>query len=178
MMFVVPVQRPKVVVKADLLPAVSVLSLFGLLGIPLGWLWARLAPSQLSQIQPNGKPLAINIESWHAFDALVIFALLALACGAVIGAGSWLLRERRGPVVMAAAVLGALMAGWLGTMMGGAFIGDRYAPDGPPRVGQLVEQAPAIGTSWVLIVAPLATALTYGLLAAWNGRDDLGRRLG
>jgi hypothetical protein len=30
---------------------------------------------------------------------------------------------------------------------------------------------------WVLLAPPFATALTYCLLAAWNGRDDLGRRL-
>lgn len=173
-----PQERPRAVVKADLLPAVSVLSLFGLLGIPLGWLWAQLAPAQRSQVQLDGKPLAIDIEAWHRFDALVIFLLLALATGVIIGAGTWLLRERRGPVAMIAAVLGALMAGWLGEMMGGAFLGDRYAPNGPPAVGQIVDQAPEITTSWVLIAAPLATALTYGLLAAWNGRDDLGRRLG
>lgn len=178
MVFLVPRERPKVVVKADLLPAISVLSLFGLLGIPLGWLWSRLAPAQLSLIRSAGEPVPIDIEAWHEFDALVIFALLAAACGVFIGAVVWLLRERRGPVAMAAAVLGALMAGWLGELTGGAFVGGRYTVDGPPKVGDIVEQAPQISTSWVLIVAPLLTALTYGLLAAWNGRDDLGRRLG
>lgn len=178
MVFLLPRERPKVVVKADLLPAISVLSLFGLLGIPLGWLWAQLAPPQRSQVLQDGKPHAIDIESWHAFDALVIFALLSLAAGVIIGAVVWLLRERRGPVVMVAAVLGSLMAAWLGRLMSGMFIGDRYAVDKPPKVGDIVMQAPEVGSAWVLVVAPLATALTYGLLAAWNGRDDLGRRLG
>lgn len=171
-------ERPKVVVKADLLPALSVLSLFGLLGVPLGWLWARLAPPQKSQVLSDGKPSAIDIESWHAFDAMAIFVLLSVAMGVLIGVVVWLLRERRGPVAMVAAVLGSLMAAWLGTLMGGAFLGDRYTPKQPPKVGDIVEQAPQIGTGWVLLAAPLATALVYGLLAAWNGRDDLGRRLG
>jgi ABC-type Fe3+ transport system permease subunit len=178
MVFQLPRERPRVVVKADLLPAISILSLFGLLGIPLGWLWAQLAPPQRSQIQPDGKAYPIDIEAWHAFDAVVIFALLAAACGVVIGVGTWLLRERRGPVAMAAAVLGSLLAGWLGTTMGGAFLGDRYTPDGPPEVGQIIDVAPEITTDWVLICAPLTCAFTYALLAAWNGRDDLGRRLG
>ena len=178
MVFQLPRERPRVVVKADLLPAVSVLSLFGLLGIPLGWLWAQLAPPRLAQLQTDGKPRPIDIEAWHDGDALAIFGLLAAACGVVIGAGAWLLRGRRGPVAMVAAVLGALMAGWLGSTMGGAFVGGRYAMDGSPQVGQIIELAPQISSDWVLICAPLTTALTYGLLAAWNGRDDLGRRLG
>lgn len=171
-------ERPKVVVKADLLPALSVLSLFGLLGVPLGWLWARLAPPQKSQVLSDGKPAAIDIEAWHAFDAMAIFVLLSVATGVLIGVVVWLLRERRGPVVMVAAVLGSLMAAWLGRLMSGMFIGDRYALDKPPQVGDIVVQAPEVGSAWVLVIAPLATALTYGLLAAWNGRDDLGRRLG
>lgn len=178
MVFLLPRERPKVVVKADLLPAISVLSLLSLLGIPLGWLWAQLAPPQKSVINGEGKPEPIDIESWHQFDALVIFGLLCLASGIVIGAVVWLLRERRGPVIMIAAALGSLAAGWLGSLMGNAFLGGKYALDGPPKIGDIVLQAPEIATGWVLIVAPLATALTYGLLAAWNGQDDLGRRLG
>ncbi|WP_051310225.1 DUF2567 domain-containing protein [Thermocrispum agreste] len=173
-----PRERARVVVKADLLPAVSVLSTFGLLGIPLGWLWAQVAPPQRAQVHPDGKPHPIDIEAWHVFDAVVIFALLAGACGVVIGAGTWMLRERRGPVAMAAAVLGAQVAGWLGTLMGGVFLGDRYTLTEPPEVGQIVDIAPQITTDWVLICAPFTAALTYGFLAAWNGRDDLGRRLG
>jgi hypothetical protein len=30
----------------------------------------------------------------------------------------------------------------------------------------------------VLLTGPLGVSLTYSLLTTWNGRDDLGRRLG
>lgn len=178
MVYLVPRERPKPVVKADLLPAISVLSLFGLLGIPVGWLWAQLAPPTRSFIGEDGKPVAYEVETWHSFDALVIFAVLSFAMGVVIGVIVWLLRERRGPVMMIAAVLGSLMAGWLAMLMGGAFTGGKYTVDEPPKVGDVIDQAPELATDWVLLLAPLATALAYGLLAAWNGRDDLGRRLG
>lgn len=178
MVFLLSRERPKVVVKADLLPAVSVLSMIGMIGIPVGWLWSRLAPPQRSVIASDGKPQPIDIETWHSFDALVIFALLSFAAGIFVGALVWLMRERRGPVIMFAAVLGSLLAAWLATLMGGAFTGGLYPVDGPPAVGDILDKAPEISTGWVMLIQPLATALAYGLLAAWNGSDDLGRRLG
>ncbi|WP_317494352.1 DUF2567 domain-containing protein [Haloechinothrix sp. LS1_15] len=171
-------ERSKVVIKADLLPAVSVLSMVGLIGIPLGWLWAQLAPPQRSQVLPDGSLVPTELESWHQFDALVIFALFGLGAGIVIGVLVWLLRERRGPVIMIAAVAGSLLAAWLASLMGEAFVGGMYEITEPPEVGDVVTEAPQLDTPWVLVAQPFATALTYGLLAAWNGTDDLGRRLG
>lgn len=176
---VLPIQRerPKVVVKADLLPSVTVGSTIGMAGIPIGWLWAQLAPPRRAVITSEGTPAPIDLESWHAFDALVIFALLLLGAGLFLGALIWLLRERRGPVVMLAAVAGSLLSGWLGMLMGNAFLGDRYAISGRPHIGDVITLAPEIGSPWVIILQPLAVALVYSVLAAWNGRDDLGRRL-
>ncbi|MGH3515850.1 MAG: DUF2567 domain-containing protein [Haloechinothrix sp.] len=175
----VPRERPKVIVKADLLPAVSVLSMVALVGIPIGWLWAHLAPPQRSVVVDSGPPRPIQMESWHLFDDLVIFALLGMAAGVFIGALIWLLRERRGPVIMIASVLGSLLAGWLAALMGeGMFAGGLYEITEPLAVGDLVDKAPKLETRWVLLVQPMFTALTYGALAAWNGSDDLGRRLG
>ncbi|MDV6012701.1 DUF2567 domain-containing protein [Haloechinothrix sp. LS1_15] len=150
----------------------------GLIGIPLGWLWAQLAPPQRSQVLPDGSLVPTELESWHQFDALVIFALFGLGAGIVIGVLVWLLRERRGPVIMIAAVAGSLLAAWLASLMGEAFVGGMYEITEPPEVGDVVTEAPQLDTPWVLVAQPFATALTYGLLAAWNGTDDLGRRLG
>ncbi|MPY79798.1 MAG: DUF2567 domain-containing protein [Actinophytocola sp.] len=170
-------ERPKVVIKADLLPSVTVASTIGMAGIPIGWLWAQLAPPRQAVITSDGKPTPVDMESWHSFDALVIFALLLLGAGLVLGTLTWLLRERRGPVVMLAAVAGSLLSGWLGMLMGRAFLGDEYAVSGRPKIGDVITLAPEISSSWVIIMQPLAVALVYAVLAAWNGRDDLGRRL-
>ena len=170
-------ERPRVVVKADLLPSVTVASTIGMAGIPIGWLWAQLAPGRKAVITSAGTPTPFELASWHSFDALVIFALLLLGAGVFIGALTWLLRERRGPVVMVAAVAGSLLSGWLGMLMGKAFLGDTYTVTEPPQVGDVITLAPEIATTWVIIVQPLAVAVVYALLAAWNGRDDLGRRL-
>ncbi|WP_307849427.1 DUF2567 domain-containing protein [Qaidamihabitans albus] len=172
-------RRPKVVVKADVLPALSVFSMVALLGIPLGWIWAQLAPPQrLRVVSADRDPVPLQLESWHRFDDLAIFLLLGLAAGLLTGAAVWLLRERRGPVVLLAAVAGALFAAWLAARMGIAFAESRYAVAEPPGLGDVVERAPVLETGWGLLAQPLATALGYGVLAAWNGREDLGRRLG
>lgn len=170
--------RPLVVVKADLLPSVSLLSLIGVLGIPLGWVWSLLAPPERVRVFDGGQLVPLQLESWHRFDALAVYALLGLATGVVTGAAVWMLRERRGPVIMIAAVLGGLLAAWLGTQIGVAFANSAYAIVTAPAVGDVIERAPRIESMWVLVAQPLATALVYGLAAGWNGRDDLGRRLG
>jgi hypothetical protein len=179
--FRVPHERPKLRIKADLLPAISVLPTAGLLGIPLGWLWSRMAPPQRVRVvssTPGDKPIPLELESWHRFDDLAIYGLLTLGLGIVIGAVVWLLRERRGPVVLIAAAGGAAIASWLGTQVGSALANSRYEVTTAPALGAVLEQAPVLESSCVLLAAPLGTVLVYGVLAAWNGRDDLGRRLG
>ncbi|GHF06953.1 hypothetical protein GCM10017786_45710 [Amycolatopsis deserti] len=170
--------RPRVVVKADLLPAVSLLSLIGVLGIPLGWVWSLLAPPERVRVFDGGQLIPLQLESWHRFDDLAIYTLLGLGAGVVTGVAVWMLRERRGPVIMIAAVLGGLLAAWLGVQMGVAFANSAYAVTTTPNVGEVIERAPRVESMWVLVAQPLGTALAYGLLAGWNGRDDLGRRLG
>nr|WP_253862871.1 DUF2567 domain-containing protein [Prauserella halophila] len=175
----VDVERPKVVVKADLLPAISVVSFVALLGIPVGWLWSLLAPPQRMRVMGGETgELPLQLESWHRFDALAVFLLLGLAAGIAVGVVVWLLRERRGPVILVAAVLGSLVSAWLATQMGLSFAGSRYAITDPPEVGTVVEAAPVLETGWAVLAQPLTTALVYGMLAIWNSRDDLGRRLG
>jgi uncharacterized protein DUF2567 len=170
--------RPSVVVKADLLPAVPVLVVVGLLGLPLGWLWSRLAPPERVLVQDGKQFIPLQWESWHRFDDLAIYGLLGLAAGVCTGAAVWLLRQRRGPVVMIGATLGAVLSAWLGTRIGVALANSHYALAGAPVVNSVIDTAPRVESLWVIVAQPLATVLTYGLAAAWNGRDDLGRRPG
>lgn len=178
MVFRLPRPRPKVIIKADLLPAISVLSLVGLLGVPLGWLWSRLAPPERVRVYTDGQLVPLQLESWHRFDDLALFAMLGLAAGVVTAVAVWFVRSRRGPVVMLAAVAGALLAAWLGTVLGTAFANGVYSLAAAPKLGDVIEVAPRLESGFVLVAQPLATAVVYGLLAGWNGREDLGRRLG
>lgn len=167
---------PKVVVKADLLPAIMVLSLIPLVGMGVGWLWSRMAPPQRLVILDE-RQVPLPVESYHRFDDLALFAMLGLAAGVVTGVAVWFLRQRRGPVMMIAAVLGAAIGAWLATRVGVSWAEARFPITGTPKIGDIVNKAPTLESGWGIITWPLTTALTYGVFAAWNGMDDLGRRL-
>lgn len=173
--FLPPPPVPRPVVRADLLPALSVTSLIALLGVPLGWIWSRLAPPEHSLLASGGTTTSM-VESYHEFDALALFLLLSAAFGLLTGAVLWLVRRRRGPVLLLGGAVGSLLAAWLGAQLGGSFAASLHPPPPDPEVGQLIALAPEVGTGWAVVAQPLACALAYGLAAAWNGLDDLGRR--
>ncbi|GLZ42128.1 DUF2567 domain-containing protein [Actinokineospora sp. NBRC 105648] len=171
--------RPaRVIIKRDLLPAVSMLSTVALFGLAVGWLWSRLAPGVLVQVLEDGKPAALRTESYHRFDALALFLLLTLAAGVLTGAAAWLLRERRGPVFLIATVGGSATAAWMANIVGLAWAQGRFPLPASPAVGDVLTLAPRLESPWFVLAWPLGATLAYGIAAAWNGRDDLGRRLG
>jgi hypothetical protein len=173
-----PWLRPpaKVVVKPDLLPAVSLLFLVATAGMGIGWLWSRLAPPQRMTFVDGGT-VPLPVESYHRFDDLAVFTVLCLGIGVVTGVGAWFLRERRGPVIMIAVVLGSAIGAWLAIKVGVGWAEGRFPVPGTPKLGDVFAQAPRIESQWAILCWPLTAALAYGALAAWNGRDDLGRRL-
>lgn len=171
-------RRPRVVVKADLLPAVSVLSFVALAGVPVGWIWSMLAPPTRMLIVAGKKvPVALPMEDAHTFDGISLHLVLGLAVGAVLGATVWLLRQRRGPVVMFAAVIGSLLAGWLALTIGDSIANSFYPTPSATQPGQTVVVAPAAENLLPVVAWGLGTSLAYGVLAVWNGMSDLGRRL-
>lgn len=167
---------PRPVVKADLLPAVSTLSLIALLGLPLGWAWSRLAPPKQTAVTGDGHLSSVLVESYHEFDALGVFLLLSFGVGVVTAVALWMRRSRRGPVFLLAGVFGSALAAWLGTALGTGFAQALYPVGNPPAGGGLVTVPPEVATPWVILAQPFAVALVYGLAASWNGFDDLGRR--
>jgi hypothetical protein len=173
-----PTRRPTVVVRADLLPAVSVVSTAALVGLPLGWIWSRIAPAIPGVLGASGQPVPLpSPYGYHRFDDLAIFLLMGLVAGIATGVAIWMLRERRGPVIMLAGVLGAVIGAWLAMHTGTSFAAGHYALATAPKAGQVFDIAPRLETSWGIIAQPLGVALAYGVLAAWNSTNDLGRRL-
>ncbi|CCH34112.1 DUF2567 domain-containing protein [Actinosynnema sp. NPDC047251] len=170
--------RPRVVVKADLLPAFAVLSTIALFGLPAGWLWAWLAPPQNVVIAQDASLVPVTGESYHRLDGLMLFVLIGLGAGLLTGIAVWLLRERRGPVVLIGAILGGGVAAYLAQRTGIGSAGGKYPPPDAPEVGDVIALAPVLEVWWGVLAWPLSAALAYGCLAAWNGLDDLGRRLG
>ena len=173
--------RPGVVVRGDLLPAFGVLCAVAVLGLPLGWLWSRLAPPELVlrsvRAATPGGVLSFAGQSEHRFDDMAVFLLLGLAAGVLTGAAVWMLRESRGPVVLLGATAGSLVAGWVAMQLGEALAagayGDVLLAAAP---GRTVARPPVLESSWVLLAAPFTLTLTYSALVAWNGSDDLDRQ--
>ena len=173
-----PRRRARAFPKADLLGAVSVLSLVSLLGLPLAWIWSRLTPAQQSLVQADGVLVPLPTESQHRFDGLALFVLLGLAAGVFSGLGVWLLRQRRGPLALLGLVAGSAIAAWLAMRTGVSFAVGRYADAiRAAAPASVVSVAPSLESMWVIVAQPLAAVLTYGVAAATNGQDDLGRRL-
>ena len=162
-------------IRTDLRPALIVVVAAAATGVPLGWLWSRIAPPQRRVVAEDGNRFLLQGESYHRFDDLVLFALLGLGAGLVIGGAAWSLRACRGPVIMLAAVLGSGIAAWLAMRIGLSVVDSHYATQGQPAARDIVEQAPMLESAWVVIAQPLMAALGYGIPAAWNGTDDLGR---
>jgi hypothetical protein len=172
---VVPVPRSRVVARADLLPAVRVFLLVALTGVPLGLVWSLLAPPQHRRVSGDGTPVPLLADTYHAFDPSAIFLLASFGAGLLSGIGVWLVRSRRGPVMLLGAVLGSLIAAALAIQAGAWFVAVQYPLPPAPKPGVLISVAPSVNSWWAVVAAPLGVAISYGLAASWNGLDDLGR---
>ncbi|SDO08823.1 DUF2567 domain-containing protein [Lentzea jiangxiensis] len=171
--------RPKVVVKRDLLPGLVVALTTFAAGLPAACLWSWLAPAQLKIVSAqDGKFYPIGVESYHRLDALMVFVLIGLGAGVVTGISVWLLRQRRGPVAMLGMTAGSFGAAWFAQYLGGSLAAGRYPMPSTIKANDTLLVAPALETWWGILAWPLGAALAYGCCAAWNGLDDLGRRLG
>jgi hypothetical protein len=171
--------RPKVVVKRDLLPGLVVLLTTFAFGLPAAYVWSWLAPAQLKIVSPqDNKFYPIGVESYHRLDALMVFVLIGLGAGAITGIATWLLRQRRGPIVMLGMTAGSLAAAWFAQWLGGSLAAGAYPMPESIKPNDTLLIAPALETWWGVLAWPLAAALAYGCCTAWNGLDDLGRRLG
>ncbi|ASO19479.1 hypothetical protein AHOG_09175 [Actinoalloteichus hoggarensis] len=162
---------------ADVLPALSTLSVIGLLGLPLGWLWSVLAPPMRLRVLSDGTLIPFSMESYHRFDAIAVFVLLGAALGVLTGMACWLLRRRRGPVTAFAVVGGSLLAAWLATRTGLSFAASAHPLADQISAGMTLVRPPGLDSPWAMVAQPLGAAFAYGLATAWNGEDDLGRRL-
>ncbi|MEV0806689.1 DUF2567 domain-containing protein [Micromonospora sp. NPDC050200] len=152
------------------------------LGVPLGLLWAAVAPDTpvvktaagavYAQPQPE-QPIAA--DGW--------FSLLGLGFGVLAAIGLWVvLRRRRGPAVLAGSALGALGAALVAWQVGrrvGLAGYQRllaHAPDGTAFTKPADLRAGGIEWLFGLLPVPFgdlllpafAVAVTYTLLAGWS----------
>ncbi|WP_348774962.1 DUF2567 domain-containing protein [Verrucosispora sp. WMMD1129] len=154
----------------------------GLLGAPLGWLWAAVAPATpvvksgdgavYGQAQPE-QPIAA--DGW--------FSLLGLAFGVLTALAVWfLLRRHRGPVGLVVAAAGGLAAGLVAWQVGrrvglasyqrlldSAPDGTRFSKPADLRAGGIELFLGVLPVPYGNLLLPaFAAAVTYTLLAGWS----------
>ncbi|HKS52823.1 MAG TPA: DUF2567 domain-containing protein [Pseudonocardiaceae bacterium] len=161
---------PGAVVRADVRPALTVLGVVALLGVPLGLLWSWLAPPEFVARSPRaltpGGVLPFIGQSDHRFDDMATFLLFGLAAGVLTGAALWLYRRQRGPLIVLAGVLGSLIAAWLAMHLGLGVVAARY-PD-LASTGAPYPRPPVLESSWVIIAQPFGMAVSYCIGASWS----------
>ncbi|SCG47677.1 DUF2567 domain-containing protein [Micromonospora humi] len=161
--------------------ALGVTALLTVLGVPLGLLWAWLAPGTPVRQTPDGAVYAVpQPEQPIAADGW--FSLLALGFGVLTAIALWvLLRRGRGPLSLLAATLGGLGAAVVAWQVGrriGLATFQRLVDTAPPGTDfTKPAELRAGGVDWFgplplphgnLLLAAFGAAVTYTLLAGWS----------
>ncbi|MGC4895913.1 DUF2567 domain-containing protein [Micromonospora sp. DT31] len=159
----------------------GVAALLTLLGVPLGLLWAWLAPETPVRQTANGAVYTTpQPEQPIAADGW--FSLLTFAFGVLAAVALWvLLRRWRGPTVLLGGALGALGAAVVAWQVGrriGLSTFQRLLETAPPGAAFTKPvDLRAGGVDWYgllpvphgsLLLAAFGTAVTYTLLAGWS----------
>lgn len=188
-----PTERPgrlgRAELREDVPAALRYAAILAVIGLPLGALWALLAPVVHVVTLPGtgtGSPAG---EADHTFDAVAINVLLVASFGVIAGAVAWRRRHRRGPVMLVGLVVGALVGAWVAGRIGAllawaaspapvlvdpaAFGASRTA--GAPVPAVLTSLPPSPGPWWIAIIAGLGAALAYVLAAIVDGHEDMSR---
>lgn len=158
-----------------------------LLGVPLGLLWLAVAPD-VPAVKAEQGVVAAEPQPEQFIAADGWFALLGLGFGALAAVGAWLvMRRHRGPLGLAAVVVGALGAGllawWLGSEISQAehhrlsdavAVGEAFHLPPRLRAGGVEQIAGFLPTPHgVLLLPAFSAAVAYTLLAGWSANPSL-----
>jgi hypothetical protein len=166
------------------LAALGVALAVAALGLPLGWLWATLAPHVQVVMTPNG-PFHVDAEPEGYIGAEGWYVLIAFVVGLLTAVAIWLVvRSRRGPAVLAGLALGSVVAGvlmaWLGHRIGlanyerllhTASVGTRFERPVDLRT-KLVSPTRVQGA---VLVQAIAAVAMYSLMTAFSNYPSLRR---
>jgi hypothetical protein len=160
--------------RSDLVAALRTALLVALVGVPLGAVWALLAPREQVLRTENGAQFAEPGGDLFVTADLVLLVLLLLAglvCGYLVHARAG---HRGWPVIVGLAVggtAGALVAAELGALLGNGplvFEGGQVRPaDGQPLTGEagaVFDVALGLRATAVLVAWPLASLMISLLL--------------
>lgn len=149
--------------------ALGVALVIAALGVPVGLVWRAVSP-QVELVRVGGSWYSVeeSPEGYIADDGW--FAVIGFGVGIAVALVVWfLLRKRRGPILLLAVTVGSLggaaLAAWLGQRIGlSAYHKEIASAISGTRLGRLAE----IRNDVVLLSQTLAAVATYTLLAAFH----------
>ncbi|MEU4425214.1 hypothetical protein AB0F81_31725 [Actinoplanes sp. NPDC024001] len=162
--------------RRSLTVAVVTTAVISALGVPLGLLWAWLAPG-VPVIDIGDSGVVVNDpspEQYVAADGW--FTLLGLAFGILVAVTAWLvLRRDRGPFLLLGVVLGAAAAGhWVAPFLGELIGRDGYEQwRATAAQGSTYLAPPEVHSLGPTLVPAFAAAIVLTLLAGWSNDPDL-----
>ncbi|WP_227982945.1 DUF2567 domain-containing protein [Nocardia spumae] len=139
-----------------------------------GGVWGMLAPTEKVLVVEPGSGAALTGESTHRFDAVAIFACVAIVAGLLSAAGVWRWRAVRGPLMLAGLLIGSLAGAWVMSWFGEQAARWIHPRSHNPPVHTIVEMAPTVDGWCVLLLQPLVACLVVLVLSALSTSEDLG----
>jgi LPXTG-motif cell wall-anchored protein len=161
-------------VRADLRSSVGLVLAMALAGVPAGLVWWWLAPRADFRITGEG-PVAVGNPSQELLVADdVVFVLVLVGTGLLLGAAAWFLRRRRGVATVVALALGACATGVVAWQLG-ELLGAGPTPAELADVGARVTTSLTLGSPAAFAAAPFMALLAYIVAVLYARDDDLGR---
>lgn len=160
--------------RGELVAAVLVIAGMAAFGAALSLVWWQLAPTATLLTDPRGALFTDEQpEQFIASDSR--FGLIASIAGIVAGVTVWFLRRWRGPVLLVALALGALLGSWLmrelGEELGQVMGRDALAGVG---LGEHIDIAIVdLHATGLLFAQPLFAVMAYVMCASWSASPDL-----
>ena len=161
--------------REDLRAALLTVLALALSGLAAGGLWLWLAPradfrvTETDVVPVRGTP---SSELFMADDG--VFVLVLAGLGLVAGLVVWLLRRRRGVLVLTALATGVLAAGVVAWQFG-ELLGAGPTEDQLDDVGRTVTTGLSLGATAALAVGPFVAVLAYLIATVLTPAEDLGR---
>ena len=161
-------------VRADLRSSVGLVLAMAVIGVPAGLVWWWLAPRADFRITGDG-PVAIGNPSQELLVADdVVFVLVLVGTGLLLGASAWFLRRRRGVATVVALALGACATGVVAWQLG-ELLGAGPTQAELADVGARVTTSLTLGSPAAIAAAPFMALLAYIVAVLYAPGDDLGR---
>ncbi|GAA0219960.1 DUF2567 domain-containing protein [Cryptosporangium japonicum] len=157
----------------DLVAAVILALVLAATGLGTGALWSWIGPHVPVLMTANG-PILAEYYGESSAGQQATFGGLALVVGLLAGPIAYVIRRRRGPIVLIGLAAGCLAAAWIswkfGVWVGQSEYESLLQIAAPGREFEMPVELDARG---LLFLEPLVAVLGYVLVAAWSRYPDL-----